>query len=117
MGGPPQGSLESFLQSLLPRISFDADVVDTLLDWPRPWDALAFLHQIDDRSEIRKLTKVRGKDGWWEVPDINTGRVGKPRMGRIYYCPVDDDRVFAVLHEKKNDAEGDRFIRMLPDQP
>jgi len=115
-GAPQGGSYEDFMSRLLPRIDIDPDDLDLLREWPSPRDALHQLLEIDNGGRPRRSKSVERKQGWTEVPGLNTGQKGKENLGRIYFRAIKaTGRVRVCMQDKQDNNEQDRFIDRLPD--
>ena len=103
--------LESTLSNLR-KVEFHPDASDTIAYYfqDNPSQIIQILFRLNAGENIPSRA-IRGADGWFELNNhISTGQNS---LGRIYFRRA--NRLYIVIHKKKDDQEQTRFFRKLSD--
>lgn len=98
---------------LLTEIDVHADAAETIFGSFYNPEPLFKVLQCLNRGEAMPVIRIRAASDWFEVDKhINTGQSD---MGRVYYKIQESNRLFVVIHCKKDNAEQRRFFEKLCD--
>jgi hypothetical protein len=107
-------SADGFAVSILPRLTFHDDGLETLVSLKDPSKVFDLLFRLNAgesvpaeifRGSVRKNLRVSEVKGHFHIGDEGKGS----DLGRIYYLK-DGDRLFVYVHRKKNDREQEQTV-------